>query len=400
MNYFISSMAQLIFYIIEYYFIKLFVLKNDDTLKNIFYISIFWYFGLIFKVLFIVGFSIYVEIGYQLAFLIILLLLNQKYRIQVFLTWSLVLGGYLFCAYFMDFFFVRFDCLDPGSVNNPTIFTGLKSIVFYNISIWMIYFSIKKFKKNECYCVVVLSMVSLIVTLLLIENIGLMYFDSLMIIVTLSFILNIIMIVTLLNYVVNNDSTNDIKAIVDENLNEKLKFNHDLEGHLTTVETLVSIGKKEEALQYLKDIYEIKENSYMKSYTCNLIINAFLNTIAKELTDKNIEYEFIVDYSSNKILNFDLVKILSNLIRNAQEAINNREGKITLKLIDSFGMVLIEVSNPYYSELKNINECLFTTTKKNHNGFGLLIVNETVKKYSGFIKVNTENSMFEVQIGI
>ena len=118
----------------------------------------------------------------------------------------------------------------------------------------------------------------------------------------------------------------------------------------------------------------------------------------------DVEIEFNLNHKNIiKVRKLKALRIFSNLISNAIEAMNNK-GKILFKTEDKpnpsskFGMQWTEFSITNFGsfieseDLKNIFNEFYTKGKEKGTGLGLAIVNDIVKSYGGVIECFSEKN--------
>jgi len=104
--------------------------------------------------------------------------------------------------------------------------------------------------------------------------------------------------------------------------------------------------------------------------------------------DSNLPQKIVTEQ-----LNLDLIKILGNLIDNSLAAIKD-SGKITLAInFDSESSVLIiEVADTGTGISSEVKKHLFKqkySTKGKDHGYGLILVQQIIKSYSGHLEVSS-----------
>lgn len=191
---------------------------------------------------------------------------------------------------------------------------------------------------------------------------------------------------------------------LNDSMNNKIielrKLKHDYGSEISALNMLYSMGQMDKVGNMLKDIitkhqtvgitniYEIKANPIVASILTK-VAQREINLIISD----NCSYDK-VDISEN-----DLVKILSNIISNAVEAVSNVENPIVkYNSYDTYKGSIITISNngpKIPSELrKKIFTSGFTTklTDSENHGYGLAIVQDLVEKCEGFIYVKSDDN--------
>lgn len=169
---------------------------------------------------------------------------------------------------------------------------------------------------------------------------------------------------------------------------------HDFSNHIQAIYGYLQINKIDEAKAYMKNIICDMQIQNTSQYLGDSVYSSFLYMKSTEASAKHVKL-FInstqESMDSIKIPLFAFVKIIGNLIDNAVQEVENNSNsdkyvKVDINSNDK-GYEFI-VTNP--GSIKQIHKKMFKksfTTKKSGNGFGLMIINETVKEYKGKIAI-------------
>lgn len=180
---------------------------------------------------------------------------------------------------------------------------------------------------------------------------------------------------------------------------EMRKFRHDYTNHLKSILSLIQMKEYSDAEEYIEKI----QNSAYKSrtvmfYSGNKLADAILSYKSSE-SDGNcrIEYSGIMPTS---IENVDLCIILSNSLDNAIEACRKIGMPCTISIFagKQQGYFVMSVKNPTAPSDRFYDIPPTTKSDKGQHGMGLYNIENTVKKYSGHMKIKCENGMFELMI--
>ena len=179
-------------------------------------------------------------------------------------------------------------------------------------------------------------------------------------------------------------------------LNDKLRMDrHDYLNHLQVVYGLMELEEYDEMTSYLKKVYRelLKTGKAIK--TSKPAINALLAAKAAESESKGIEFiiEVKSDLSNLHIEDWELCKVLSNLIDNAIRALEDcdRQGKrIRVNITETPNEYIFDVDNngpEIPADVKaNMFKKGFTTKKEAGHGMGLSIVSEILSANKGTIE--------------
>lgn len=168
-------------------------------------------------------------------------------------------------------------------------------------------------------------------------------------------------------------------------------FRHDIENHLTVIQSLINEQRNDEALKY---IGEIKTNTAEFSFpvnTGNRILNALLKNklgYAADLGFK-IRCDLTLPYPCG-ISDTDLCIIISNALDNAIEACKkltqNTEKFIEITNAVQGDLIVLEIKNSY-PQTKIIKE-----------GIGIKNIKAAAKKYNGLVEIFSDKNEFIIKI--
>ena len=185
-----------------------------------------------------------------------------------------------------------------------------------------------------------------------------------------------------------------------KNLEEEEKVFHDLRSHLQTLESMYQLGNFETASHYYEEIvHKIPGKNRIVN---NEFVHIILTDLKEECKQNNISLKLDVDkkLQFKNMSDYDLVSLFSNLINNAYDATikcDNKNIELHIGKIKNF--IIIEVSNSYAEKLIYKNDKLLSS-KNNHTGLGLEIIENIVKKYEGIVNYNAEKNKFCVQVAL
>ncbi len=231
--------------------------------------------------------------------------------------------------------------------------------------------------------------------------------------VVLVVILTGCIIILIKNYLQLVNRNNALIETIDNlsRLNDKLRMDrHDYLNQLQIVYGLMELEEYDEMNSYLRKVYKelLKTGKAVK--TSKPAINALLAAKSAEAEAKEIE--FLIDVKSDlkdlKIEDWELCKVLSNLIDNAVKALEDsyvQEKKIRINITESPQQYIFSVENNGPEIPLEIRDSIFkrgfTTKKEEGHGMGLAIVSEIVSKAKGEIELKSdeEETSFTVSFG-
>ena len=192
-----------------------------------------------------------------------------------------------------------------------------------------------------------------------------------------------------------------------EQLNFELRAaRHDYLNHMQVVYGLLELDEYEELRRYLTPVYKgiMKTGKALK--TSKPALNALLKAKMEEAEGKEIDVyvEVKSDLQKLTVEDWQLCKVLSNLIDNAMTALSEKteERKLEIDINEDRENYHFTVSNNGTAIPKELQETIFkrgfSTKKEAGHGMGLAIVSDIVKENEGAITVNSseDRTMFTV----
>lgn len=181
-------------------------------------------------------------------------------------------------------------------------------------------------------------------------------------------------------------------------LEKEEKYYHDLKNHLQVLESLYKRGNIEKAQKYQQEIIENIPKSNTIIY--NELLNVVLHDFKSKCNIEDIHLKLIIDKSIifDKISDFDIVAIFTNIFDNAFEAAKNSKEKhisVEIRIVDQF--IVSVVKNSYKDSLIEKDK-FFESTKNGHKGYGISNVVDIIEKYNGTYLIENDDSMFTFQI--
>ena len=203
------------------------------------------------------------------------------------------------------------------------------------------------------------------------------------------------------NYVQLINRNDALRESIDNlcKLNDKLRMDrHDYLNQLQIVYGLMELEEYEEMNAYLRKVYKelLKTGKAVK--TSKPAINALLAAKMAEAEAKEIEFliEVKSDLKDLNIEDWELCKVLSNLIDNAVKALEdseNEEKEIRINITETPTHYIFSVEDNGPEIPESLRESIFkkgfTTKKEDGHGMGLSIVSEIVSKNKGGIELNS-----------
>lgn len=186
-----------------------------------------------------------------------------------------------------------------------------------------------------------------------------------------------------------------------ENLNSNLRSQrHDYLNHLQVVYGLMEMEEYEELKNYLQPVYKDMLKTGKALRTSKPAINALLKAKMDAAESQGIDV--YIEVKSNlqelNVEDWELCKVLSNLLDNAMTALEKKDGekKIVLDITEDSESYQFSVSNNGPMIPEEMQEQIFkqgiSTKKGEGHGMGLYIVSNVLKTYKGEIKLVSEEN--------
>lgn len=184
-----------------------------------------------------------------------------------------------------------------------------------------------------------------------------------------------------------------------EELNSTLRGQrHDYLNHLQVVYGMMELNEYEDLHNYLEPVYKdmLKTGKALK--TSKPAINALLKAKMGEAERKDIDVyvEVKSDLKELRVADWEICKVLSNLIDNAMTALEGQSNgkKIEIDIIETKEEYVFSVSNNGPMIPIEVQEHIFkqgfTTKLEEGHGMGLFIVQNVLKENAGSISVASD----------
>ncbi|NBG88076.1 ATP-binding protein [Isachenkonia alkalipeptolytica] len=213
--------------------------------------------------------------------------------------------------------------------------------------------------------------------------------------------------------IISNMATEKEKAhyrlTLSEELNEKLRmYKHDFSNHLQIIQGLIHLGHSDRALKYLNKISGQGKMIY-DTYEIGIPeLEVVMYDAYMQGKEQGIEVNIqTMELPSTLPINiYDLVKGLTNLIKNAFEAMEaypEKDRSLSIEIFEENKAYVFKVSNNLPLIPSEDRERIFEkgfTTKKKGDGFGLYMVRSLIEKHQGTVDliVNDGGNHFYLRI--
>lgn len=184
-----------------------------------------------------------------------------------------------------------------------------------------------------------------------------------------------------------------------ENMYAKMRgWKHDYRHHIQAMKVHAANGEYGEIDKYLDQLDDDLTNVETVIRTGNRMTDAILNSKLSIAAEKQIQVKAEAKIPvSLSVTELDLCIVIGNLLDNAMEACMElpQERRLIRVYMEIKGHFLyLSVMNTTAVKKKSS----FHTSKGSGHGFGLLRVDEIVKKYGGYIKRASEDEAFSTEV--
>ena len=197
------------------------------------------------------------------------------------------------------------------------------------------------------------------------------------------------------------DSILEQYKIREEKENELRILRHDLKHVLTTVASLISQNKINEAMNIINEQVETVENNRITKYCKDPVINSIIcyykalcidNKINLKIKVHNIDQTLYIKGSEIAVL---LSNLFDNAIKATKKLKNNR--RIEVKFVNTDGRLVLQFKNNYDGEINFDKNDMPTSFKEGH-GIGTVSIASFVKKHNLNLDYEINNNVFIVSI--
>ncbi|GAA0726220.1 hypothetical protein GCM10008905_22510 [Clostridium malenominatum] len=300
--------------------------------------------------------------------------------------------------------------------------TELQMLLFVFIPAWSIYFLFYKLRKYFFNAIFALKNLRPSLIFVLILNYTLVLLDilrltlhtvdiELMFRYAVYFITLVIFIFSIIYFARINDSSKEVEllnAALNNKIIELKKLKHDYGSEISSLYGLYQLGKIDRIGQLLKSIVDSYQ-SLDTGININVQATPLVASVLHSAVSKGIDVIAFdsADYENLSITDNDLLKVLSNIIKNSIDALADTVNPtIKFKSYNNYNGVLITILNNGPEIPKKIMHKIFETgfsTKNNMSedrGFGLNIVSNIINQCNGKISVesNAQWTQFTIEL--
>lgn len=207
------------------------------------------------------------------------------------------------------------------------------------------------------------------------------------------------------------EQTQEMKRYEDElsyleQLEEKEEkhgeFIHNINHYFVAIGELAREEHCDQIINLMKELNLNLMQNERTIYTSHRVVNAVLSEKAREALESKINFDVYVEpgIRFGEATDGDLVAMLGNLLDNALEAVKGCTGdkrKIVLRIyMEKEGRLCIVKLVNYFAEKPKRHKSGFISSKKDKglHGIGVKSVENTVKKYGGYLQCLIDGEMF------
>ena len=188
---------------------------------------------------------------------------------------------------------------------------------------------------------------------------------------------------------------------LSEKYNASRRIVHDVKKHITSLEGLINNSNSTKAISY-KNLLNTELDKLVPQFECdNSILSVIISNKIAVAMGMNIDFQINIEFSNiDFISDLDITTIFSNLLDNAFEAceeLPENERKIWFAITRHNYFLLICTENTFKT-VKLYENRKYKSTKREHQGVGLINIEKAVEKYEGNFITHTEDGIFKTEI--
>lgn len=198
---------------------------------------------------------------------------------------------------------------------------------------------------------------------------------------------------------------NKIQLAYYTSLNEKYrqsrKIIHDMKKHVSALSALKETDS-ERAEKYSKQIQSEMDSLFCGFHCTNQLLSIVMSQKISEAESEEIKvHTNVEDIAFDFIADYDMIGIFANLWDNSIEACRKADSErfinITIKKVNGFAAISFENS---FNGKYRIKDGKILSTKSDHEGLGMTIIETAVQKHGGIMVTDAENNVFRTEITI
>lgn len=176
---------------------------------------------------------------------------------------------------------------------------------------------------------------------------------------------------------------------------------HEFSNRLHVIMGMLQMENYEEVKQYIREIvsFSVQENVNISTQIKDAALAGFLIGKLSLAREKNIELTIhineIVPEPHDNQLTHEIITVIGNLIDNSIDALANQNSKIIkVKLNYTQQKLKIDITDSGEGLSSHMQQKIFEkgySTKGDNRGYGLYLINESVKKLNGSINIDNDS---------
>ena len=185
---------------------------------------------------------------------------------------------------------------------------------------------------------------------------------------------------------------------------ETRAFRHDIINNLSLASMMLKEGRADDAVSYLDELLGEVKSLSPEYVTGDDMLDLIVTMKADRMKELGIKFKCdgVVD-GGLMMKPTDICGVFANALDNAIEAsIKSKDRYVNFEIKRTNQFFVIKISNSTAGKVDSVEMLSKTgyTTKKDteHHGFGLRNIEKTVEKYSGIVKIDTDEDEFILTI--
>lgn len=189
-----------------------------------------------------------------------------------------------------------------------------------------------------------------------------------------------------------------------ENYAEIHELRHELQNHMSYIQTLLEAGNYEKLKEYAASVCGEAESIFQFVECGNQVVNTVLNHIIRQGEAAGVKFQYqVVLPPQVPFKDTEFCSLLSNILENALEAAkaSGREDPVvSVRILPQQDYLFIHVENPVNDTVPKQQRLSLVTTKEDRrtHGYGTRIIRNLVKKYQGSVKFNMHDGIFTTDV--
>lgn len=189
-----------------------------------------------------------------------------------------------------------------------------------------------------------------------------------------------------------------------ENDNELRKFRHDIRSQLGCLQLLLTEGKTEQAVVYLKSMgHHLEEMTIQQFHTGNDILDAVVQQKWLEAKKKGIRIDIEGSMTKPDFMDvYELCILFSNALDNGIEACENLQDQkkvITVSIVEHRKVIFFQITNPATPEMyEALRQGRTSKADSQRHGFGVKSIQDVVQKNGGEMDYRWEDGILTLEI--